>query len=51
MTQKKARFPCSGLNSGSFFISQDESVFEFPVQTLEEAVGVRLIWTGGLTSL
>ena len=24
LTQKKAGFPCSGLNAGSYFISQDE---------------------------
>ena len=51
LTQKKARFPWSGLNSGLSFISQDESMSESPVETLETAVGVRLIWTGGLTSL
>ena len=51
LTQKKVRFPCSGLNSGMFFISQDEGMSESHVETLEKAVGVRLIWTGGLTSL
>ena len=24
LTQKKAGFPCNGLNAGSYFISQDE---------------------------
>ena len=45
--------PISGsrLNSGTSFISQDEGMSEFPVETLEKAVGVRLIWIGGLTSL
>ena len=51
LTQKKARFPSSGLNSGSSFISQDEDMSESRVETLEKAVGVSVIWTGGLTSL
>ena len=51
MTQKKARFLGSGLNTGSFFISQDEGMSESPVEMLEKAAGVRFIWTGGLTSL
>ena len=25
LTQKKAGFPCNGLNAGSYFISQDEA--------------------------
>ena len=50
LTQKKARFPCSGLNSGYSFISQHEGMSESPVENLEKAVGVCLIWTGGLTS-
>ena len=32
-------------------MSQDEGMSEFPVETLEKAIGFRLIWTGGLTSL
>ena len=32
-------------------MSQDEGMSESPVETLEKAVGLRLIWTGGLTSL
>ena len=32
-------------------MSQDEGMSEFPVETLEKAVGLRLIWTGGITSL
>ena len=51
LTKKKARFPCSGLNSGSYFISQDEGMSEYPVKTLETAVCFRLIWIGGITSL
>ena len=45
---KKAGFPCSGLNFGSCFMSQDEGMPETPVETLEKAVSLRLIWTGGI---
>ena len=48
---KNARFPCSGLNLGLCFMSQDEGLSESPVETLEKVVGLRLIWTGGITSL
>ena len=48
---KKARFHCSGLNLGSCFMSQDEGMSESPVETLEIAVVLRLIWTGGIISL
>ena len=48
---KKAQFPFIGLNSGSSFISQEEGMSESLVETLEKAIGVRLIWTMGLTSL
>ena len=51
LTPKKAGFPCSGLNLGLSFMSQDEGMCESPVETLEKAVGFRLIWTGGITSL
>ena len=51
LTQKKAGFPCSGLNLGFCFTSQDEGLSESPVETLEKAVGLRLIWTGGHRSL
>ena len=51
MTLKKDGFPCSGLNAGSSFISQDERVSESLLETLEKALGPRLVWTGGLTSL
>ena len=51
MTQKKAGFPCIALNPGLSFISQDEGMSESLVETLEKALGFRLIWTGGLTSL
>ena len=43
---KKARFPISGLNLGSCFMSQGEGMSQSPVETLEKAVGLRLIWTG-----
>ena len=32
-------------------MSQDEGMSESPVETLEKAVGLGLIWTGGITSL
>ena len=51
LTQKKAGFPGSGLNLGSSFMSQDEGMSESREETLEKAVGVSVIWTGGLTSL
>ena len=51
LTQKKAGFPCSALNAGSSFISQDEGMSESPVETLEKALVPRLISTGGPTSL
>ena len=45
LTQNKAGFPCSGLNLGSCFMSQDEGMSELPVETLEKTVGLHLIWT------
>ena len=51
LTQKKVEFPCSVLNSGSCFISQDEGMSESPVETLEKAIVLRLIWIGGIRSL
>ena len=48
---KEGRLPCSGLNSGSCCISKDEGMTESPVETLEKAVVLRLIWIGGITSL
>ena len=47
---KKPGFPCSGLNFGSGFMSQDEGMSESCVEILEETLVPRLIWTGGLTS-
>ena len=48
---KEAEFPCSGINFGSCFMSQDEGVSESCGEILEETLVPRLIWTGGLTSL
>ena len=50
LTQKMAGFPCSGLNAGSYFISQDEGMTESPVETLEKAIVLHLFWTEGVTS-
>ena len=50
LTQKKAGFPCSGLNAGSYFISEDEGMTKSPVETLEKAIVLHLFWTEGLTS-
>ena len=51
LTQKKASFPCSALNAGSSFISQDEGMSESPVETLEKAIVLNVFWTEGLTSI
>ena len=51
LTQKEVGFPCSVLNSGSCYISQDEGMSESPVETLEKAIVFCLIWLGGITSL
>ena len=51
LSQKKAGFPCSGLNFGSCFMSQDEGMSESCAEILEETLVPRVIWTGGLTSL
>ena len=48
---KEGRIPYSVLNSGSCFISQDEGMSESPVETLEKAIILGLIWIGGITSL
>ena len=48
---KEGRISLRGLNLGSCFMSQDEGMSESPVETLEKAVGLRLIWIGGITSL
>ena len=51
LIRKKVGIPCSGLNAGSSFISQDKGMSESSVQSLEKALGPILFWTGGLTSL
>ena len=51
LTQNNAGFPCSGLNAGSSFISQDEGMTESPVEILEKAIVLHLFWTEGLTFL
>ena len=51
LTHKKAGFPCSGLNAGSSFISQDERITESPVETIEKAIVLHLFYTEGLTHL
>ena len=43
---KKAGFPCSGLNLGLCFMSQDEGMTDSPVETLKKSVGLRFIWRG-----
>ena len=50
LTQKKAGFPCSGLNTASYFISQNEGMTASPVETLEKAIVLHCWWTEGLTS-
>ena len=47
---KEGRVPCSGLNTGSYFIAQEEGMTESPVETLEKAIVLHLFWTEGLTS-
>ena len=51
VTQKNPRFPCSDLNSGSCFISQNEGMSESPEESLDKAVVLLHIWVGGTTSL
>ena len=51
LTQKKGEFPCSGLNLGSCFMSQEEGMSKSCVEILEETLEPRHIWTGGLISL
>ena len=51
LTRKKVGFTCSGFNGGLSFISQDKGMSQSSVQSLEEALGPSLIWTGALKSL
>ena len=48
---KEGRISLHGLNLGLCFMSQDEGMSESPVEMLEKAVGLHLIWTGGIISL
>ena len=48
---KEGRIPYSVLNSGSCFISHDEGMSESPVETLEKAVVLCLIWIWVMTSI
>ena len=47
----KAGCPSTGLNADSSYISEDEGMSASPIEAIEKALGPRLIWTGGLTSL
>ena len=40
---KEGQISCSGLNARSSFISQNEGMSESPVETLQKALGPRLI--------
>ena len=51
LDSKEGRISLQCLNLGSCFMSQDEGMSDSPVETLEKAVGLRLIWTGGIISL
>ena len=48
---KEARISLKWIKCRLVFHLTDEGMTESPVQTLEKALGPRLIWTGGLTSL
>ena len=45
---KEGQISLQRLNVGSSFISQDERISEFPVETIQKALGLPLISTGGL---
>ena len=45
LTRKKPGFCGRVLNASSSFISQDERMSESPVETLQKAPGLHLIWT------
>ena len=51
LTRNKVGFPCSGLNLGLCFMSQDKGMSEYSVQSLEKAFCPSLMWNGGLTSI
>ena len=35
-----------GLNAGSYYITEDEAMYESHVETIEKALGAHVIWTG-----
>ena len=51
MNRKNAGFPCSDLNTGLSFMSQDIGMSQSSVESLEKAIGPCSITTGGLTSI
>ena len=48
---KEGRISLQRLKFMLLFPVTSEGMSESPVETLEKAVGLRLIWTGGITSL
>ena len=48
---KEGQITLQWLKFRLVFMSQDEGMTESPVGTIEKAVGLRLIWTGGIISL
>ena len=48
---KEGRISLQRLKIMLLFPDTSEGMSESPVETLEKAVGLRLIWTGGITSL
>ena len=48
---KEGSISLQWLKLGSCFMSQDEGMSESPVETLDKAIGFRLMWTVYLTSV
>ena len=48
---KEGQISLQWLKFRLVFHVQDEGMSESPVETLEKAVGLRLIWIGGIISL
>ena len=48
---KEGQISLQWLKFRLVFHLKDEGMSDSPVETLEKALGPRLIWTGGLTSL
>ena len=40
-----------GLNAGSYYITEDEEMYESNVETMENALGARVLWTGSSHAL